>query len=170
MEMIARLRDREEALTLQATDRGYRIEIGDRTYEVDSVAFGQGVYSLRIDGQQYEVATHSVGDGQYDVLSTQGEDRVELMDPLTHLALAAHGDASGGGIQKVTAYMPGQVVEILVEEGEAVSEGQGILVLEAMKMKNEIRCERAGVVQRILVQAGVAVEGGDPLFEIGPAE
>jgi biotin carboxyl carrier protein len=62
--------------------------------------------------------------------------------------------------------MPGRVVEILAAEGERVEAGQGVLVLEAMKMKNEIQAESAGVVTRILVDEGQTVEGGDPLFEM----
>ena len=62
--------------------------------------------------------------------------------------------------------MPGRVAAILVEEGAAVAAGDGVLVLEAMKMENEIQAERDGVVSRILVGLGAAVEGGDPLFEL----
>ena len=68
----------------------------------------------------------------------------------------------------MSAQMPGRVVAVLVEEGEAVAAGQGLVVLEAMKMENEIQAEAAGVVTKILVEAGQAVEGGDPLFEVGP--
>ena len=64
--------------------------------------------------------------------------------------------------------MPGRVVAVLVEAGAPVDAGQGVVVLEAMKMENEIQAESAGVVSRILVEPGQAVEGGDPLFEIGP--
>ena len=62
--------------------------------------------------------------------------------------------------------MPGRVIEILAQEGQEVAAGQGVLVLEAMKMENEIQAENDGVVRRILVETGQAVEGGDPLFEI----
>ena len=92
-----------------------------------------------------------------------------MVDPLTHLARQAHGAAAAGAHQ-VSAYMPGRVVAVLVEEGQAVEAGQGLVVLEAMKMENEIQAEAAGVVTKILVAPGQAVEGGDPLFEIGPVE
>ena len=62
--------------------------------------------------------------------------------------------------------MPGRVVDILVREGEKVEPGDGLVVLEAMKMENEIQAERAAVVSRIFVTPGQAVEGGDPLFEL----
>ena len=66
-----------------------------------------------------------------------------------------------------TAYMPGRVVAVLVEQGKHVEVGQGIVVLEAMKMENEIRAEVAGVVTKLHVKPGQSVEGGDLLFEIG---
>ena len=62
--------------------------------------------------------------------------------------------------------MPGRVVEVLVEEGARVEAGQGLIVLEAMKMENEIQAEHEGVVKQVFVTAGQAVEGGDPLFEL----
>ena len=71
--------------------------------------------------------------------------------------------------ETVNAYMPGRVVTLLAQEGETVKAGQGILVLEAMKMENEIKSETAGVLAEIFVAAGEAVEGGDPLFRVASA-
>jgi biotin carboxyl carrier protein len=62
--------------------------------------------------------------------------------------------------------MPGRVAAVLVEAGAQVAAGTGIVVLEAMKMQNEIQAERAGVVRQIFVEPGQAVDGGDPLFEL----
>jgi biotin carboxyl carrier protein len=91
---------------------------------------------------------------------------VEVVDPLTHLARQAHVSAGGAVRRQVTAYMPGRVVAILAAEGTPVEAGAGVVVLEAMKMENEIQAEGAGVVRKILVEVGQAVEGGDPLFEL----
>ncbi|MFQ5351186.1 MAG: biotin/lipoyl-containing protein, partial [Thermoanaerobaculia bacterium] len=87
-------------------------------------------------------------------------------DPLAYLASHALDEAAEHASQTVTAYMPGRVAAVLVEEGAQVVAGDGVLVLEAMKMENEIQAERDGVVGRILVGLGEAVEGGDPLFEL----
>jgi biotin carboxyl carrier protein len=62
--------------------------------------------------------------------------------------------------------MPGRVVAVLVEVGAAVTAGQGIVVLEAMKMENEIRAEHDGTIAKIFVQPGQAVDSGNPLFEM----
>jgi biotin carboxyl carrier protein len=176
VELIVRHGEREEKVHLERTESGYRVTVGEASYGVD-VAFAgvkadglPAVHSLLIAGRQHEVTVRrrqAPGGGDvYRVTSAAGSDEVGIMDPLTYLARSAH-DASGGGARQVTAYMPGRVVEILVEEGEEVAAGQGIVVLEAMKMKNEIQAEAAGVVTRILVARDQAVEGGDPLFEIG---
>lgn len=182
MELIVHHLDREERVHLERTESGYRVAVGEASYDVDvalagetSRPFGAAVHSLLIDGNQHEVTVRRRkappgGDVcVYQVASAVGAGEVEIMDPLTHLARAAH-EVSGGGVRQVTAYMPGRVVEILVAEGEEVATGQGVVVLEAMKMKNEIQAEAPGVVTRMLVEQGQAVEGGDPLFELSPQE
>ncbi len=176
MELIVRHGEREEKVHLERTDSGYRVAVGDASYTVDVALAGDAVHnraithSLLIGGRQHEVTVRRRrGSGDEDVyrVSSAGvTGEVGIMDPLTYLARSSH-EAIGGGSQQVTAYMPGRVVEILVKEGEEVAAGQGIVVLEAMKMKNEIQAEAAGVVTRILVEQDQAVEGGDPLFEIG---
>lgn len=165
MELIARLGDREDKIHVQRTARGYRIAVGEAVHDVDVVTAGEGEYSLVASGNQHLVSVRPQSDGRYLVTTAAGESQVALMDPLVHLAHKAHGD-DGVGRRQVTAYMPGRVVEILAAEGEQVEAGQGILVLEAMKMKNEIAAEAAGVLTKMLVENGQTVEGGDPLFEI----
>ncbi len=175
MELIVRHGGREEEVHLERTGSGYRVSVGEKSYEVDVVAAttmscscpsGATVHSLLIGGRQHEVAVRHQKEGIYWVSSAADAGAVEIMDPLTHLARLSH-EASSGGVQQVTAYMPGRVVEILAREGDEVAAGQGVLVLEAMKMKNEIQAEAAGVVRKLLVEQDQAVEGGDPLFEIG---
>ncbi len=165
MELIIRHRDREETVHLDRTESGYRIELGGIDYEVNVAHDGGAIHSLLIEGRQHEVTMRRQKEGVYWVNSTLGVDEVEVMDPLTHLARAAH-EATGSGAKQVTAYMPGRVVEILVAEGDEVEAGQGILVLEAMKMKNEIQAESSGKVEKLHVEQDQTVEGGDPLFEI----
>ena len=167
MELIVRHAGREEEVHLERTESGYRVGVGEASYEIDVARAGGTVHSLLIDGRQHEVAVRRQKEGVYWVTSAAGAGEVELMDPLTHLARSAHDASVAGGAVQVTAYMPGRVVEILVAEGDEVAAGQGVVVLEAMKMKNEIQAETAGVVTKLLVEQDQAVEGGDPLFEIG---
>jgi len=177
VELIARLKeergDREERVSVErlAGDR-IRVVVGERSHEVDAVRLdlqqegAGGVWTLIVDGAQYEVAVVRVAGNGWTVSTAGREHRVEVTDPLTHLARAAHEAAGASGVQKVVAYMPGRVVAVLVAEGDEVAAGHGVVVLEAMKMENEIAAEHAGRIGRILVEVGQAVEGGDPLFEL----
>ena len=159
-------RDGYERLRIDRAGGGYEVAIGERTYHVDAARLREGLYSLRVGGAQHEVAVRRRDDGSYQVSDAQGEAVVEVADPLTHLAAQGAGARGGRRRQRVTAYMPGRVVALLAAEGQAVTAGQGVLVLEAMKMQNEILAEHDGTVTRILVQPGQSVDGGEPLFEL----
>jgi biotin carboxyl carrier protein len=165
MELIV-LRDGEESrVEIEAQGRSYRLRVGDRSFVVDSVATNGAVRSLVIEGRQFEVSVRRKNSSKYNVSHQGFIDEVEVLDPLTYLAKQGSAKQRGEGPQQVLAYMPGRVVEILVEEGQAVQPGQGLIVLEAMKMENEIQAEHEGLVTRVFVTAGQPVEGGDPLFE-----
>jgi biotin carboxyl carrier protein len=165
VELIARHGDRTEKVRVRRHDGGYEITVGDRIYQVDAASSQAGVYSLRIDGAQHEVSVRPLEEG-WTVTGRHGTTTVSVTDPLTHLAAQTRGGKGAKRQRKVAAYMPGRVVAVLVQEGEAVTAGQGIVVLEAMKMENEIRAEHDGTVSRIHVQPGQAVDLGNPLFEM----
>ena len=166
MDLIVRHGEREERVRVRRAGDGFEVRLGDHTVHVDAGAARAGLHSLRIDGAQHEVAVHPQSDGVYWVSTADGSGPVEVADPLTHLASQTHGGKAGKRRQRVDAYMPGRVVALLAEEGQEVTAGQGILVLEAMKMENEIRAEHDGRVGQFFVQPGQAVEMGNPLFEM----
>lgn len=166
MDLVVRHGDREETVKVRRNDEGYEIIIGDRTYQVDAQTARAGLHSLRLDGTQHEVAVRRHGEDAWWVSTIHGSGPVEVSDPLTHLAAQTRGGKGGRRRQTVKAYMPGRVVTLLVQEGQEVTTGQGILVLEAMKMENEIRAEHDGTVTKIHAQPGQAVDMGDPLFEL----
>ncbi len=166
MELIVKHVDGDMKVKIERRGGEYKVQVGDKTYVILSAEANHGVRSLLVDGGQYEVAVRAIGDDRYEVTSASGVERLQVQDPLTHLAEATHEKQVGTGHQLVEAYMPGRVVSVLVEEGAAVTAGQGVVVLEAMKMENEIQAERDGVVAKIHVEAGQVVEGGVLLFEI----
>ena len=166
MDLVVRQGKREENVQVRRVDGGYEVTLGERTYHVDSLPARAGLHSLRIEGNHHEVAIRNQGEGTYWVSTAQGAGPVEVVDPLTYLANQALGAKGGKRRKRVDAYMPGRVVAVLVQEGEAVTAGQGIIVLEAMKMENEIRAEHDGAVSKIHVQPGQAVDKGNPLFEM----
>ena len=166
MDLIVRSGSREEKVKVRREDDVYEVTIGDRTYRVDAARARPGLQSLLIGGAQHEVAVRHQGEGVYWVSTAQGSGPVEVSDPLTALATQSRSGQGGRRRQTVKAYMPGRVVTLLVEEGQEVAAGQGVLVLEAMKMENEIRAEHDGTVTKIHVQPGQAVDNGNPLFEL----
>ncbi|GBD33077.1 MAG: hypothetical protein KatS3mg081_0156 [Gemmatimonadales bacterium] len=162
----------------------YRVVLGDREVWVEIAPGG-----VRIDGRPVECGLERVpGTPLYLlrlgeslrplVLTRDGRDwlvewagerlraRVDL-GGLGGSGGGRVGSPGGGGI--VRAPMPGLVLRVEVEVGQRVGAGSGLLVLEAMKMENEIRSPRDGVVRRVLVRAGQAVEKGAELVEIGEA-
>ncbi len=166
MELIV-LRDGEEyRVAIEHDGQKFSVSLGDEDHEVDSVSISGQVRSLIIKGRQYEVAVRCKGPGQYQVSHLGSMEEVEVLDPLTYLATEGLAQRKSDGLQRITAYMPGRVVKVLVGEGDNVVAGQGLVILEAMKMENEIQAEHDGMVRRVLVADGQPVEGGDPLFEI----
>jgi biotin carboxyl carrier protein len=166
VELIARVGDRVEHVSVERDGAGYHVRVGERRYEIDHRALGPWVRSLIVDGESHEAAVFRAGDESWSVGWRGRTTVVELVDPLTHLAAEAHGEAKRSGKHVVVAYMPGRVVSVAVEEGATVEPGQPLVVLEAMKMQNEIQADRTATVRRIHVRPGQAVEGGDPLVEL----
>jgi len=134
-------------------------ESGTREFTLDARETQPGVLSLLLDGHSYEIRSEitpagtvvCVGDRRYSA---------EVADPRSPRTRRAE---EGHGPQKITAPMPGKVVRLLVAEGSAVEQGQGILVIEAMKMQNELKSAKKGVVRKIMVKEGATANSGDVL-------
>jgi biotin carboxyl carrier protein len=135
----------------------FHCSLDGKEVPLDVVTAKDGVLSLLIDGRSYEIRR----DG--DKVGVNGFTYVaEVRDPRSLRARRRAADTADGP-KKVTAPMPGKVVRILVGEGNAVEAGQGIVVIEAMKMQNEMKSPKAGVVKKIAVKEGAAVNPGDTL-------
>jgi biotin carboxyl carrier protein len=175
LELVVRRGDRELRVSIEALGAGRaRVRLlsegePERELVVD-YAHAHGAVSLLVEGRQHELALsergREPGSVRYWVTERGRVAEIEVLEPLAFHARQSGRMRGAGGTRRVDAYMPGRVVQLLVAEGARVKAGEGVLVLEAMKMENEIVAEHAGVVQRILVTAGQAVEGGDPLFEL----
>ncbi len=136
--------------------------------EVDAALADNGrALSLRI-GERLHLIHLSASDGRGGVSATLQGRPVELsiLDELRALAPEA-GAAAGSGV--VATEIPGLVVGILAREGQAVQAGQPVIVVEAMKMQNELAAAVAGVVRSVPVKVGQTVNPGDPLVIIEPA-
>lgn len=143
---------------------GYRMKIGDRIINFDLVRANPQMNSIRFaDGTQYLFGHHVEG-ARHAVSFSDQAVHVELIDPLALKGRRGDSEAVGGGMVK--AMMPGRIVRVLKREGEEVRKGEGILILEAMKMQNEIASPAAGIVTKVLVIDGQTVEGGAELLQI----
>ena len=122
------------------------------------VSFGENdVLSLLIEGRSYEIRRDQ------EKLTFHGVTYIaEVRDPRS-LRARRRAAAAEGGPKKVTALMPGKVVRLLAAEGDTVESGQGIVVIEAMKMQNELKSPKAGIVKKIAVKEGAAVNPGQTL-------
>lgn len=140
----------------------YHVTIGDRTIELDWVRTGENEASILIDGASHDVAIEKTSEG-FGVLIRGDRFDVDLKDAVKGVAL---GRVAHSGPLKLTAPMPGKIVKVLVGPGDAVEAGRGVLVMEAMKMENELKAARAGTIQEIRVKEGQAVEMGALLLVI----
>lgn len=137
----------------------HHIRIGDKVMRVDfeSVS-GQPVYSLIVDGQSYESFVYE-GEEAWEVLLRGRQYQAQVEDEREkRLKAAGGGGAAEGGEFLLKAPMPGLVVAIPVEEGQQVEKGQVLIILESMKMQNELKAPRSGKVERIRVKPGESVE------------
>jgi biotin carboxyl carrier protein len=146
--------------TLRVEVRGksgrYTVILDGRPLEVDLVETGAHFLSLLIGGRSHEVGLRATPRG-YSVTLDHEVLEVELQAAGRGALPQARAAA---GPLRVTAPMPGKLVRLLVEAGQAVEAGQGLVVVEAMKMENELRATRAGRVRELLVREGQAVETG----------
>jgi biotin carboxyl carrier protein len=155
-------------VTLRETGDGvYEITLDGETFHVDAVRSGPTVYSVIEDGKQFEAMVDEKGAHGFDVLVAGRVFHLESIDERTRL-LAQGAAPVATGPQTVTAEMPGKVVKLSVPVGESVREGQGVVVVEAMKMENEIPSPISGVLKEIAVSEGQTVEAGALLFTVEP--
>ncbi len=145
------------------------IEAGRLRYESDSVvdaafemqAMNSGYYSILIEGRSYTAITIPGGG-----VAVNGRvyDHVEIVDPRAYRSRDTGGQV--GGRQSIAALMPGRVIRVLVETGQQVESGQGLIVVEAMKMQNEVKAPASGKVIEVRFGAGDAVVAGQILVVI----
>ncbi len=138
------------------------VRLEGRTHVLDALELEDGGLSLIVDGRSFPADYEEKGD-EVAVLLRHSVFAVEVLDERRLRMRAASGKLAAEGPQVVTAPMPGKIVRVLVKPGDEVAEGQGLVVVEAMKMENELRAAKAGKVREVAVREGTAVEGGAKL-------
>ena len=142
-----------------------RCYVDGKALEADAVELAPGIYSILMDGKSLEVRLEPRAEtAAIGLRLTVGgrEYSAEVRDPRhwrRHRGVAAEAE----GRQQVLAPMPGKIIRVLVKAGDSVEMKQGLLVVEAMKMQNEIRSPKSGTVERLMATEGQAVNTGEVL-------
>lgn len=167
MKLKAEIEDKTLSLEIKRDGARVFAEIDGRRYELEARASQPGVYLLLADGQVYECRVDQTGVKQAVLEVTVGSHvyATTLSDP-KRLRSAQSTDSQTNGTAQIVAPMPGKVVRIMVEVGAEVEAGAGLIVVEAMKMQNEMKSPKAGKVTSINIAAGATVNAGDVLVVV----
>ncbi|MBI4446550.1 MAG: biotin/lipoyl-binding protein [Acidobacteria bacterium] len=164
MKAEARYLDRSYELLLREVDDGFEVRIGDQSFIVRLLDRTNARWTLEIEGRIHDVL---ITEGEQGLL-VQWQNHtfpIEIYSRKHRLEHGAPGFEMTGRIA-VKSQMPGKVVCVLVGEGTEVEQGQGLVIIEAMKMQNELKAPKKGKVLTCRTQAGKTVNAGELLFEI----
>jgi biotin carboxyl carrier protein len=168
MEMEFNIDEKIYQLNLEFKDGQYRINLADREYVVDSSLTSDNCLSLLVNGKAFTVYFAEADGKSYFSI---GGEQFCIQEAKSESVRASEADSSAVGEAPVAASpMPGKVVKILVKEGNQVEKGQGLVIVEAMKMENEIKSPVKGTVEKINFKPGDLVDAAQPILEIRPEE
>jgi len=154
----------EDEIEIISTAPACRFRLGEAAERAAHVEVPEpGVYSILMDGRSYEARVED-HPGMLVVVIDGYRFEIDVRDPRRFRRGAAGRGADG--VQTISAPMPGKVVRVLVAAGDEVEAGQGLLVIEAMKMQNELKAPRAGKVLTISAKEGATVTPGEALATI----
>jgi biotin carboxyl carrier protein len=147
-------------------DKNGGVTIDGNHHSVDFLSLGPSLYSVITDAQSLQVVIDDV-DGRYEVLMAGRLYEAQVLDERA-LLMAQRRGGLGGGSGEVNAPMPGLIVAVSVNEGDTVVQGQTLVILESMKMQNELKCPTDGTVTSIKVSAGQTVDKNALLLVVEP--
>ncbi|HKW76398.1 MAG TPA: biotin/lipoyl-containing protein [Terriglobales bacterium] len=145
-------------------ESGWLCKLDGRELPLDVVSTRNGVLSLLLEGRSYEIKQERTA-GETNIVVGNQRFSAAVRDPRS-LRSRRQAEAGAQGPRKITAPMPGKVVRVLASVGDAVEAGQPVLVIEAMKMQNELKSPKKGVLKKLNVTPGAAVEAGQALAEV----
>ena len=149
-------------VSVERTDQGYSCTVDDEHYALNVAPTARDVLSLIHEGRSYEARRETSPTGEPHILLGDRRFRAEVRDPRSLRSRRAALGAAAGPVG-IHAPMPGKVIRLIAAVGDEVEAGQGLLVVEAMKMQNEIKSSKKGKVSKIAVQESSAVNAGDLL-------
>jgi biotin carboxyl carrier protein len=143
----------------------YSIRFGDNRFEADLRRVGTASVSVILNNRSFDFDVAREGE-EIVIASRTGATRLTLIDAARHAMRSRRAPRHVSGRAEIKAAMPGRVVNVLVAPGDEVAADQGVIIVEAMKMENELKSPRAGKVIEVKVAAGQTVEKGELLLVI----
>jgi biotin carboxyl carrier protein len=166
MKLIGRIAEKEHQIEVREQDGRLTAEIDGQSYELEVSEPEPGVYHFKSpSGRVFEASVSEVGSSETIVRVRDDEFAISVIDP-KRLRGSGGNDHSHDGRAEIKTAMPGKVVRILVEPGTQVNKGDGVIVVEAMKMQNEMKSPKDGVVRAVQAKEGEAVNAGAVLVII----
>ncbi len=160
MAFIARLGEKTYTVDIEEIGKSlYRVSVDGSEFLVDGKKTGLTNYSLIVDNRSFEIEV-DVKEDEYRVLVDGRNYHIDLVDERRVRLGGLQSDIELQGRQNVSVPMPGKIIAVLVAEGDKVERGQGLVIVEAMKMENEVRCPINGEVKEVRVKTGDSVEAG----------
>ncbi|MGB7339464.1 MAG: acetyl-CoA carboxylase biotin carboxyl carrier protein subunit [Phototrophicaceae bacterium] len=140
------------------------VTVNGKTYDVDFLSLQESLYSMIQNSKSYEIAIEEER-GAYELLLNGRLYEAMVLDQRALLMAQRKGGLTAGS-GEVNSPMPGLIVDVLVSVGDKVTQGDTVVILESMKMQNELKAPRDGVVQTVNAAAGQSVEKGNLLINI----
>ena len=147
---------------MERTESGFDCIVDGEAFGLDAVMTARDVLSILHNGRQYEAKREYSLLGETHIIVGSERFAAEVRDPRSLRSRRAAAGTEAGSA-KIIAPMPGIVIRLLVSQGDKVEAGQGVAVVEAMKMQNELKSSKKGKVTRIAVKEAAAVNAGDLL-------
>ncbi|CAN5787194.1 acetyl-CoA carboxylase biotin carboxyl carrier protein subunit [soil metagenome] len=167
MKLQAELNNETHEVEIERDGDKVFARVDDREYELEAAQVEPNVYLLKNDNKIYEVfvSPKSAENTPFNVKIKNREFEINLIDP-KRLRGAGSASEHGEGIAEIKSAMPGKLVRILTSEGAEIKKGEGIVIVEAMKMQNEMKSPKDGIVKEIRYTEGATINAGDILAVI----
>ncbi len=163
MKFIAIISGKEIPVEINQQNGNFSLTIGEKTFTVNAIRPDPQIFSLLVEGESYEVAL-AKQDNHFEAHFHNGTIVFELFEARKFKASELAKKSAPAGPLKIHAPMPGKIVKIAVTENTEVKEGDALLIMEAMKMQNELKAPRPGKVLQILVSEGAPVSSQQVLI------
>lgn len=164
MSYQVKINGEERSIELLSRDQNQiKVKVGDQIYDLDVLETEPGVFSMVSQGKNFNIQLFSNGIKKYKAETPEETLDIEIVDAESRYIKNQEGQEDED-TDSISTPMPGQVVKILVEEGQEVKGGETVIIVSAMKMESEYKASKDRVVKKVLVKEGDKIDGDQPLI------